>query len=258
MQSTLIMKFGGAALKTPNSFKRVSEIIEAKRLHYQNIVVVVSAMGNMTNELIDLANTVHPSPPQRELDMLVTIGERVSGSLLSMALQARGIKAISFTGSQSGIITSSDHCNAKILDIRPARIQESLGQGNVVIVAGFQGVSLQKEITTLGRGGSDTSAVALAIALKAEKVEFFKDVGGLYDSDPKKNLKAVHLPKFLLKNALLNSEAVGSVLDKRCLKLAFQNNILLHVKSFDPTICTETLIEPDPENLSVALNAFEQ
>src|ERR1700733_7657312 len=169
---TLIMKFGGAAVKTPESFSCLADLIIKRSQNYPRIAIVVSAMDGMTDQLIALARLVHPSPPSREYDMLVSTGERVSISLLAMALFAKGREAVSFTGSQSGIITSNQHSEARIIDVRPSRLLPCLEKNKYVIVAGFQGVSKEKEITTLGRGGSDTTAVALGIALKAEKVEF--------------------------------------------------------------------------------------
>lgn len=182
---TLIMKFGGAAVSSPESFSKIAKIIINRSIEYPRIVIVVSAMGEMTDELIALAHKVHPCPPRREYDMLVSAGERISIALLAMALSRQGKEAVSFTGSQSGIITTSHHSEAKIIDVRPTRLCAALDEGKVVIVAGFQGVSQNKEITTLGRGGSDTTAVALGVALRAEKVEFFKDVAGIYEKDPK-------------------------------------------------------------------------
>jgi len=229
---TLIMKFGGASVATPASFQRVAEIILNRASDFKRVVVVVSAMGDTTNQLIQLAKEVHPSPPKRELDMLVSVGERISISLLAMALALKGKEAISFTGSQSGIITSDDHTEARILAVKPHRILSQLEKNKIVIVAGFQGVSLSGEITTLGRGGSDTSAVALGIALKAEKVEFFKDVEGVYSEDPKKNPDAVFYPVLSYDRALEIMYSGSKVLHPRAVFLAKKNFIPLHVLSF--------------------------
>lgn len=231
--STVVLKFGGASVATPEHFKSVAQIVLHRKKSYKKVVVVVSAMGNTTDQLIQLAQQVHPSPPRRELDMLLTNGERVSVSLLAMALDLVGDHALSFTGSQSGIITTADHNDAKIIDVRPIRLGPILEEGKTVIVAGFQGVSENgKEITTLGRGGSDTSAVALGIALNAEKVEFFKDVAGIFDSDPKKNpdAKLFHHLNYDEAFELVNKGA--KVLHARCVKLAQKNNLPLHVVSF--------------------------
>ncbi len=185
-------------------------------------------MGDTTDRLLNLAYEVSQSPPKRELDMLLSVGERISISLLAMALSKESIPAKSFTGSQSGIITTTDHVDAKIVDVKPKRLEACLNEGEVAIVAGFQGVSRFGEITTLGRGGSDTSAVALAIALKAD-VEFFKDVPGIFDADPKINREAK------LQYELTYDEALkieGKILSKRCLELAKINGLPLRVLSF--------------------------
>src|SRR5262245_28247944 len=149
MTQTLILKFGGAAVATPAQFSQIADLIIAKRQEFSKIVVVVSAMGGTTDQLIELAKQVHPNPPQREYDMLISVGERISMTLLAMALCLKNQEAVSFTGSQSGIITCGRHANAQIIDVRPGRIEASLEQGKIVIIAGFQGVSAEKEITTL-------------------------------------------------------------------------------------------------------------
>ncbi len=229
---TLIMKFGGSSVSCPQQFSRVADLILKKKLDFDRVVVVASAMANMTDQLIELGHSVHSNPPQRELDMLISIGERVTISLLSMALQAKGGRAISFTGSQSGIITTNEHNQAKILDVRPYRLIRFLDLGYIVIVAGFQGVSLEKEITTLGRGGSDTSAVALGVSLGAEKVEFFKDVQGIYERDPKLYPKAKLLDRLTYQEALNYVDPDHAVLDPRCIRLAELNSLPLSVRSF--------------------------
>lgn len=230
---TLVIKFGGASVSTPEAFHSVARIIAQRSLEYNRCVVVVSAMGDQTNQLLALASQVHASPPKRELDMLVSVGERVSSSLLAMALSLQNKEAISFTGSQSGIITSEDHTEAQILDVKPHRILKQLDLNKVVIVAGFQGVSLSGEITTLGRGGSDTSAVALAVALNADKVEFYKDVQGVYSEDPKKNDKAIFYSELTYDAALEIMEKGSRVLHARAVSLAKKNDLPLHVLSFN-------------------------
>lgn len=227
----LVMKFGGASVATPESFKKIAEII-LKQIE-ERIVVVVSAMGNTTDGLLNLAKQVHPNPPNRELDMLISVGERVSIALLAMALSLLGREAVSFTGSQSGVITSSKHSEARIVDVRPRRLLETLDQGKIAIVAGFQGVSLQGEITTLGRGGSDTSAVALAAALEAPAVHFYKDVAGIYTADPKKDEKAQVIPEMSYEEALCLTQAGAKVLHSRSVELAARNGIQLHVFPFN-------------------------
>lgn len=239
---TLIMKFGGASVQTPKHFSNIADIIIRRSLEYPRIVVVVSAMGGMTDHLISLANEVHPSPPRREYDMLVSAGERISISLLAMALAKKNKEAMSFTGSQSGIITSDDHTEAKIIDVKPSRLFASLEEGKIVIVAGFQGVSRQKEITTLGRGGSDTTAVALGIALEAD-VEFYKDVKGIYSSDPKKDPLAKYYQTLTHEEALkIVIESGGKVLHPRALTLASKNNLPLKIHSFEDQISVGTLV----------------
>jgi aspartate kinase len=228
----LVLKFGGAAVREPENFSQVADIIAQKREVYQNIAIVVSAMGNTTDELLKLATRVNPDPPRRELDMLITVGERVSIALLAMALARKGLNAKSFTGSQSGIITNSLHTDAKIIDVRPNRLQKAFEEGYIVIVAGFQGVSVQGEITSLGRGGSDTSAVALAAGLKSQSVEFYKNVSGVFDVDPHKNCNAKQYSIMSYDEAYELSRAGAKILHPRCILLAKQNGICLHVRSF--------------------------
>lgn len=233
---TVVMKFGGAAVATPAQFGTIAEIV-LRRQKTCRVVVVVSAMGDMTDELLALARQVHPDPPLREQDMLISVGERISVALLAMALSLQGGEAMSFTGSQSGIITSKEHSQAKILDVRPFRLEKSLQGGNVVIVAGFQGVSREGEITTLGRGGSDTTAIALGIALQASRVEFYKDVPAIYSEDPKKNPNAIPFTHLSYEEALAIMERGGQVLHSRCLQLAAKNGVPIHVRSFfDPDL----------------------
>lgn len=232
MPGLLVMKFGGASVATPQHFCDIATIIQARSHQYKRIVIVVSAMANTTDHLISLAKQVHPDPPRREYDMLVTVGERISIALLAMALAAKGQDAISFTGSQSGIITCSRHSDARIVEIRPHRLLPFLELGKVVIVAGFQGVSLSGEITTLGRGGSDTSAVALGVALGATQVEFFKDVPGIFEQDPKTHSDARLLPTLSYQAALEIVSKGAKVLHPRCIDLAQKNGIPLHIHSF--------------------------
>jgi aspartate kinase len=226
------MKFGGAALCTSDRFSRIADLIVDRNETYKNIVVVVSAMGDTTNQLLDLARQVHPSPPTRELDMMISVGERISMALLAMALSLKGREAISLTGSQSGIVTTEEHSEAKIIDVRPMRILRNWQEGKIVIVAGFQGVSQKGEITTLGRGGSDTSAVALAAALQADKVEFFKDVDGVYSEDPKCNKDANKFSHLTYPDALAILKKGAKILHKRSVELAQKNELPLHVLPF--------------------------
>lgn len=243
MNQINILKFGGASVATAQDFEQVAKIIQQKKQESKYIVVVVSAMAKATDELIAMAHLVHPHPPKRELDMLVSVGERVSIALLAMALDKMGIEAVSLTGSQSGVITTQDHNEALILDIRPQRVLKLLHDNKVVIVAGFQGVSQSGEITTLGRGGSDTSAVALAVALKAAKVEFFKEVQGVYDKDPLKYKEAVFFEVLDYEDMLNLCKQGAKVLHTRCVNLAKNNGIVLEVKSFKDTSLPYTQIK---------------
>ncbi|MBX7067673.1 MAG: aspartate kinase [Parachlamydiales bacterium] len=231
------MKFGGASVSAPESFQKIAKIIIERSLQDKKLVVVVSAMAGQTDELLELARKVHPNPPTREQDMLVSVGERISIALLAMALERQGKEAVSFTGSQSGIITCENHSDARIVEIRPKRLHEALNQEKVAIVAGFQGMSRKGEITTLGRGGSDTSAVALAVALGAERVEFYKDVPGIFDADPKKNEGAKLMPNLSYADALELAKKGAKVLHARCIELAEKNGVQLAVHSFnDPKL----------------------
>jgi len=183
--SVIVQKYGGSSVADVERIRKVAARVAARRADGHQMVVVVSAMGDTTDELLTLAKRMSADPPRRELDMLLTCGERISMALLSMALHEQAVPAISFTGSQSGIITDDSHSQARIVEVRPVRIREELERGRVVIVAGYQGVSRNREITTLGRGGSDTTAVALAAALGAEACEIYSDVDGIFSADPR-------------------------------------------------------------------------
>ncbi len=228
----VVMKFGGEATMSPDRFSAIAELIVQKQEEFGKVVVVVSAVGNTTDQLMAMAKTVHPSPPSREIDMLVSVGERISAALLAMALSLRGKEAISLTGSQSGIITTSRHTDAKILEVRPARIERHLDEGKIVIVAGYQGVSRDGEITTLGRGGSDTTAVALGIALHADKVEFYSQ------ALPALQMNYVEAYNFALQEAHL--------LHHRCVALAAKNHLPLQLFSFAKKKAAGTLIGTMP------------
>lgn len=239
--ATVVIKFGGASVKDLSQFDQVSNIVIKKRQEYDRVVVVISAMANMTDELLALAKSVHPNPPVRELDMLLSIGERVSMSLLAMTLAKKNFTAVSFTGSQCGIITNEEHTDAKIISVVPSRVNKSLAENKIVIVAGFQGVSRAGEITTLGRGGTDTTAVALAIALRAD-VEFYKDVLGIYSTDPKKDCTATLFSQLNYIDALKIVEKTETqVLHPRAIRLAEKNQLPLRVTSFQKD-CIGTLI----------------
>jgi len=241
---------------TPDHFAQIADIIIERKQHFSQIVVVVSAMASHTDELIALAKQVHPQPPRREYDMLVSVGERVSISLLAMALAAKNIEAISFTGSQSGIITCENHSEAKIVDVRPHRLKKHLEAGKVVIVAGFQGVSRSGEITTLGRGGSDTTAVAIGAALEASQVEFYKDVPGVFSNDPKMYADAILFSTLSYTEALQIVDKGAKVLHRRSILLAQKNQIPLSLHRFTDQVCG-TLIG-DTEGVRLTAPIFEE
>ncbi|GAA2709427.1 MULTISPECIES: aspartate kinase [Streptomyces] len=228
----VVQKYGGSSVADAEGIKRVAKrIVEAKKNGHQ-VVVVVSAMGDTTDELIDLAGQVSPMPAGREFDMLLTAGERISMALLAMAIKNLGHEAQSFTGSQAGVITDSAHNKARIIDVTPGRIQQSLDAGNIAIVAGFQGVSQdKKDITTLGRGGSDTTAVALAAALDAEVCEIYTDVDGVFTADPRVVKKARKIDWISFEDMLELASSGSKVLLHRCVEYARRYNIPIHVRS---------------------------
>ena len=234
MEKGLVMKFGGASVASAKHFLHIARLVKKRCQFFSRIVVVVSAMGDTTDHLLDLAKEVSESPSDREIDMLVSAGERVSIALLAMALEGEGVPAISFTGSQSGILTTDAHTEARLINVRPLRLEKELQNKQVVIVAGFQGMSLSGQITTLGRGGSDTSAVALGVGLEGiSHVEFYKDVDGIYDGDPKQN-KVVSRFNRLSYNQTLSviQDAKHAVLAPRCVELAEKNGLPLRVLSY--------------------------
>ncbi|GAA0386330.1 aspartate kinase [Streptomyces luteireticuli] len=228
----VVQKYGGSSVADAEGIKRVAKrIVEAKKNGHQ-VVVVVSAMGDTTDELIDLAEQVSPIPAGREFDMLLTAGERISMALLAMAIKNLGHEAQSFTGSQAGVITDSVHNKARIIDVTPGRIQQSVDAGNIAIVAGFQGVSQdKKDITTLGRGGSDTTAVALAAALDAEVCEIYTDVDGVFTADPRVVKKARKIDWISFEDMLELASSGSKVLLHRCVEYARRYNIPIHVRS---------------------------
>jgi len=230
--SIVVQKYGGSSLSDADAVKRVAHrIVQAKKQGH-DVVVAVSAMGDSTDELLDLANEVSPLPPARELDMLLTAGERISMALVAMAISDLGFTARSFTGSQAGVITDSTHGRAKIIDITPGRITQALDDGHIVIVAGFQGVSQDtKEITTLGRGGTDTTAVALAAALGAEVCEIYTDVDGVFTADPRLVPTARRLDHVSTEEMLEMAASGAKILHLRCVEYARRYDIPVHVRS---------------------------
>ena len=229
--AVLVQKYGGSSVADVEKLGVVADKVVAARRAGDDVVVVVSAMGKTTDGLLALARSVTAAdPPRRELDMLLSTGERVTMALLSIAIHARGCDAISFTGSQSGIITNDRHFDARIIEVRPHRIEDELARGRVVIVAGYQGMSYRREITTLGRGGSDTTAVALAAALGAERCEIYSDVDGVYSADPRVVADPRHLPHLSLGTLQEMAEAGAKVLNAQAVEWARRAKITLHAR----------------------------
>ncbi|MGB7819051.1 MAG: aspartate kinase [Ornithinibacter sp.] len=245
----VVQKYGGSSLADAESIKRVARRIADTKKAGHDVVVAVSAMGDTTDELLDLALEVSPVPPPRELDMLVTAGERMSMALVAMAISDLGFSARSFTGSQAGVITDSSHGRAKIIDVTPGRITEALGKGHIVIVAGFQGVSQDtKEITTLGRGGTDTTAVALAAALDAEVCEIYTDVDGVFTADPRIVPTARKIDRISNEEMLELAASGSKVLHLRSVEYARRFDIPIHVRSsFSQKEGTTVTDQPGPE-----------
>jgi aspartate kinase len=229
--SLLVQKFGGTSVADPDRIKAVAERIVRSRREGHDVVVVVSAMGKTTDDLERLAGEVSSDPTAREMDMLLTSGERISIALLCMAIIDQGEPAMSFTGSQAGIVTDAAHRKAKILEIRADRIKEALSTGNVAVVAGFQGMSTERAITTLGRGGSDTTAVALAAALHADACEIYTDVAGVYTADPRVVPAARRLDRLSYDEMLEMAATGGRVLALRSVEFARNYNVPVHVRS---------------------------
>ncbi len=228
----VVQKYGGSSLADADAIKRVARRIVDVKKSGHDVVVAVSAMGDTTDDLYDLANGVSPLPPAREMDMLLTAGERISMALVAMAISDLGYTARSFTGSQAGVITDSVHGKAKIIDITPGRITQAIGEGHIVIVAGFQGVSADtKEITTLGRGGTDTTAVALAAALEADVCEIYTDVDGVFTADPRIVPSARKLGTVSYEEMLELAACGSKILHLRCVEYGRRYGIPIHVRS---------------------------
>jgi len=228
----IVQKYGGSSVADADGIKRVARRIVSTRKAGHDVAVVVSAMGDSTDELIDLANQVTPLPPGRELDMLLTAGERISMALLAMAIASLGSEARSFTGSQAGVITDAEHGRARIIDVTPGRISTAIAAGFIPIVAGFQGVSqTTKDVTTLGRGGSDTTAVALAAALGADVCEIYTDVDGIFTADPRIVRTARQIPAISYEEMLEMAACGTKVLHLRCVEYARRYGVPIHVRS---------------------------
>ncbi|WP_329087912.1 MULTISPECIES: aspartate kinase [unclassified Streptosporangium] len=245
----VVQKYGGSSVADASCIKRVAQRIVATKKAGNDVVVIVSAMGDTTDELLDLAQQVSPLPPGRELDMLLTSGERISMALLAMAIANLGQEARSFTGSQAGVITDSSHGRARIIDVTPGRIRGALDSGQIAIVAGFQGVSQDtKDITTLGRGGSDTTAVALAAALSADVCEIYTDVDGVFTADPRIVPAARKIPKISYDEMMEMAACGAKILHLRCVEYARRFSLPIHVRSsFSTKEGTWVVSDPDSE-----------
>jgi aspartate kinase len=259
----VVQKYGGSSVATAERIKRVAERIVAARKSGDDVVVVVSAMGDTTDELLDLANQVSPLPPGRELDMLLTAGERISMALLAMAIHNLGYEARSYTGSQAGVLTTSTHGRARIIDVTPGRLRTALDEGAIAIVAGFQGVSQDtKDITTLGRGGSDTTAVALAAALHADVCEIYTDVDGVFTADPRIVPDARHIKQITYEEMLELAAGGAKVLMLRCVEYARRFKVPIHVRSSysnkEGTFVTGSMEDLDVEQALITGVAHER
>jgi aspartate kinase len=229
--SIIVQKFGGSSVADIGKINKIAAMIAVVKKQGNDVAVVVSAMGKTTNSLIEMAKSISKDPPKREMDMLLSTGERITMSLLCIALNELGVEAISLTGSQAGIITNDRHNDARVIEVRPFRVQDEMANGKVVVVGGFQGVSYKKDVTTLGRGGSDTSAVALAAALNAERCEIYSDVDGVYTTDPSFVKEAKHLPEISYQQMQEMSMAGAKVLNSQAVQFAKEANIAIYARS---------------------------
>ena len=237
----IVRKYGGSSVSDLSKIKKIAKKIAEVADKNTGVAVVVSAMGKTTNQIIEMAKKISDDPPRREMDMLLSTGERITMSLLSMALSKLGVDSISLTGSQCGIITDDRHNNARIIEVRPFRVQDEIAKGKVVVVGGFQGVSYKRDITTLGRGGSDTTAIALAAALNAEKCEIYSDIDGVYTADPALVSEAKHLPEISYQHMQEMSTNGAIVLNSQAVQFAKEKNIAIYTRStFKPG--NETII----------------
>ncbi|HEU4543108.1 MAG TPA: aspartate kinase [Jiangellaceae bacterium] len=247
----VVQKYGGSSVSDAAAIKRVAQRIVATKKAGHSLVVAISAMGDTTDELMDLAEQVSPLPSPRELDMLLTAGERISMALLAMAIGDLGHEARSFTGSQAGVITTSTHGSARIIDVTPGRIQQALDEGAIPIVAGFQGVSQDsKDITTLGRGGTDTTAVALAAALGADVCEIYTDVDGVFTADPRIVPTARRIPHITYEEMLEMAACGAKILHLRCVEYARRFNLPIHVRSSFSTLDGTWVSDQPPSHIA--------
>ncbi len=251
----IVQKYGGSSVADVDKLLLIAKKISEEKKSGNDVVVVVSAMGKSTDSLIDLAKSISKNPQMREMDMLLSVGERTTMSLLCMALNDLGVDSISLTGSQAGIITNDRHNDARVIEVRPFRVLDEIANNKVVVVGGFQGVSYKRDITTLGRGGSDTSAVALAAALNAERCEIYSDVDGVYSADPSLIKSAVHLPELPYEIMQEMSEAGAKVLNAQAVQFAKESNIAIYArKSFGGK--KETIIRIMASGLSKGVKAI--
>jgi aspartate kinase len=229
--SIVVQKYGGSSVADVTRLRQVADRVMRTRAEGHDVVVVVSAMGDTTDDLLTLAKQVSPNPDRRELDMLLTAGERISMALLSIAIRELGGDAISFTGSQSGIITNDRHVDARIIEVRPFRVQDELARGRIVVIAGYQGVSYRREVTTLGRGGSDTTAVAMAAALGADYCEICSDVDGVYTADPRVVPAARRIGTLSYEETQELAESGAKVLNAQAVEFAKQQGIAIYARA---------------------------
>src|SRR5262245_16873635 len=253
--SVVVQKYGGSSVADVDRLRKVADRVVRTRREGHDVVVVVSAMGDTTDELLALAKSLSPNPDRRELDMLLSAGERISMALLSIAIRELGGEAISFTGSQSGIITNDRHIDARIIEVRPFRVQDELARGRIVVVAGYQGMSYRREVTTLGRGGSDTTAVAMAAALGAEYCEICSDVDGVYSADPRVVAAARRIPALSYEETQELAESGAKVLNAQAVEFAKEKEIAIYARAAasplpgdDPTI-DGTVVRRHPPRL---------
>ncbi len=249
--SIVVQKYGGSSVADVARLRKVAERIVRTRQAGHDVVVVVSAMGDTTDDLLALAKQVSPNPDRRELDMLLTAGERISMALLSMAIRELGGDAISFTGSQSGVITNDRHVDARIIEVRPFRVQDELARGKIVVIAGYQGVSYRREVTTLGRGGSDTTAVAMAAALGAEYCEICSDVDGVYSADPRVVPDARRIPTLSYEETQELAESGAKVLNAQAVEFAKEKGIAIYARATASPLPGERAADPSSDGTVV-------
>src|SRR5215468_746352 len=249
--SVVVQKYGGSSVADAEKLRAVAARVMATRAAGHDVCVVVSAMGDTTDELLASAKRLSADPPRRELDMLLTAGERISMALLSIAIRELGGEAVSFTGSQSGIITNDRHADARIIEVRPIRVQDELSRGKIVVIAGYQGMSYRRDVTTLGRGGSDTTAVAMAAALGAEYCEICSDVDGVYTTDPRIVPEARRIPTLSYEETQELAESGAKVLNAQAVEFAKEKGIAIYARA-----TASSLPGADPESDGTVVRRF--